>query len=308
MQCPRCNAIVKEGIKFCPACGGGLPSWTGRLKAGDVLAERYKVERPLARGGMGAVYLASDMRLGDAPVALKEMTLHHAPGDTETWQRAVEEFRREASLLARLSHPNLPHVIDQFEANGNQFLVMELIDGRTLRAELESRSAPVPLGEALDWFRQLASVLSYLHGQASPIIYRDLKPANIMLRPDGRVTLIDFGIARLYKPGQSGDTSVYGTPGYAPPEQYGLGQTDARSDVYSLAMVLHEVLTGHDPARRKNVRPALVHEARPDVPEHLGQALNRALALEPDERFASVNELAEAMRGPALVASPTKPG
>src|SRR5687768_17168315 len=145
MQCPRCATNVKDGAKFCPACGAGIPSWTGRLVKGDVLIDRYKVIRPLARGGMGAVYLATDNRLGDAPVALKEMTLSHAPGDTKAWERAISDFHREAALLARLSHPNLPRVIDQFQIDDNQFLAMEYVEGRTLRAELESRNEPIAL-------------------------------------------------------------------------------------------------------------------------------------------------------------------
>ncbi len=301
MQCPRCATNVKDGAKFCPACGAGIPSWTGRLVTGDVLISRYKVIRPLARGGMGAVYLATDNRLGDAPVALKEMTLSHAPGDTKAWERAISDFHREAALLARLSHPNLPRVIDQFQFEDNQFLAMEYVEGRTLRAELESRTEPIPLETALSWFHQLASVLSYLHAQDPPIIYRDLKPTNVMIRTDERVALIDFGIARLYKVGQSGDTAIYGTPGYAPPEQYGIGQTDARSDVYSLAMVFHEMLTRFDPARRTSVRPPLANTLRPDVPFHLAQAIHRALANEADERFQSIKEFVDEVdHAPAL--------
>ena len=295
MQCPRCATEVKDGAKFCPACGAGVPSWTGRLVRGDVLINRYHVVRPLARGGMGSVYLATDSRLGDAPVALKEMTLSHAPGDTKAWEQAVVEFRREAAMMARLSHPNLPRVIDQFQHEDNQFLVMEYVEGRTLRAELEQHTAPLPLPTALHWFRQLANVLGYLHTQEPPIIYRDLKPTNIMIRPDSRIALIDFGIARLYKPGQSGDTAIYGTPGYAPPEQYGLGQTDARSDIYSMAMVLHEVLTGYDPGRRTTTRPPLANTLRADVPNHIAQAIHRALAVDSADRFDSMREFAAAV-------------
>ncbi len=298
-ECPRCGKQAKDGIRFCPDCGAGLATWTGRLRAGDTLIERYTIVRPLARGGMGAVYIATDKRLGDVPVAVKEMTPHHAPGDTEAWERAVQEFRREAALLARLSHPNLPHVIDQFQRDEHEFLVMELVPGHTLRAELEQRTEPVPLEQALAWFKQLASVLQYLHEQSPPIIYRDLKPTNIMLRPDGRVVLIDFGIARLYKPEQTSDTAVYGTPGYAPPEQYGLGQTDVRTDVFALAMVLHEVLTGFEPAKRQSVRPPLAHSLRPEVPERVSAAIQRALAVDPDDRFASIADFVAAVEEPA---------
>ncbi|HYF64429.1 MAG TPA: bifunctional serine/threonine-protein kinase/formylglycine-generating enzyme family protein, partial [Herpetosiphonaceae bacterium] len=248
----------------------------------------------------GAVYLATDARLGDAPVALKEMTLQHAPGDTAAWARAVDEFRREAALLARLSHPNLPRVIDQFEWEGQQFLVMEYVEGHTLRKELEQRNEPVPIETAMAWFEQLASVLGYLHSQDPPIIYRDLKPTNVMIRPDGRIALIDFGIARLYKPGQSADTAVYGTPGYAPPEQYGVGQTDARSDVFSLAMLFHEMLTRFDPTRRTTARPPLANTLRAEVPEALAQSIHVALASDSEDRFASISAFREAV-GKAVV-------
>ncbi|MBA3469118.1 MAG: SUMF1/EgtB/PvdO family nonheme iron enzyme [Herpetosiphonaceae bacterium] len=303
MQCPRCATNVKDGAKFCPACGAGIPSWTGRLVKDDVLISRYRVIRPLARGGMGAVYLATDNRLGDAPVALKEMMLSHAPGDTKAWEQAISDFHREAALLARLSHPNLPRVIDQFQIDDNQFLAMEYVEGRTLRAEMESRTEPIPLELALSWFHQLASVLGYLHAQDPPIIYRDLKPTNVMIRTDERIALIDFGIARLYKPGQAGDTAIYGTPGYAPPEQYGIGQTDARSDVYSLAMVFHEMLTRFDPVRRTSNRPPLANTLRPDVPFHVAQAIHRALANEADERFQTIKQFVAAVDQPATVAT-----
>ena len=295
-QCPRCGYAVRDEVKFCPSCGAGVSGgWTGKLSAGDVLCERYTIVRPLARGGMGAVYVATDGRLGDAPVAIKEMTPHHRPGDTAAWDQAVDEFRREAALLAHLSHPNLPHVRDQFATTHVEFLVMELVPGHTLRAELAQRTQPVPLDEALNWFHQLSSVLDYLHQQLPQIIYRDLKPTNIMLRPDGRIVLIDFGIARLYKPEKKNDTVIYGTPGYAPPEQYGLGQTDVRTDIYALAMVMHEVLTGFQPSTRAEARPPKASGLREDVPQHISDALHQALDPDPDDRFATISEFVAAM-------------
>ncbi|MCA0352104.1 MAG: SUMF1/EgtB/PvdO family nonheme iron enzyme [Chloroflexi bacterium] len=290
MVCPRCSTELKTGARFCPKCGAGLPRWTGRLANGDVLIDRYVVVRPLARGGMGAVYLATDRRLGDAPVALKEMTGLHQPGDTDAWERAVGEFRREASLLARLSHPNLPRVIDQFRHDENEFLVMEYVEGQTLRSEMEGRTEPLALETVIDWMRQLTNVLQYLHNQNPPIIYRDLKPPNIMLRPDGRIALIDFGIARLFKHGQEGDTVIYGTPGYAPPEQYGFGQTDHRSDIYSLAMVIHELLTRFEPAKRESTRPPLAHNLRNTVPPALSEVLHRAMHPDPADRYQSMRD------------------
>jgi serine/threonine-protein kinase len=291
MICPICTAQLKEGARFCPACGANvINASTGQLAAGRVLAGRYRVVRPIARGGMGAVYLAADTRLDDAQVAVKEMSSIYRPGDTDAFAQAVSEFRREAALLARLSHPNLPRVIDRFEEESKQFLVMEYVEGQTLRQALAARGGRATLVETRDWATQLCAVLSYLHSQSPPIIYRDLKPTNVMLRPDGRLALIDFGIARFYKPGQAADTAVYGTVGYAAPEQYGEGQTDPRSDIYALGVLLFHILTGYDVASSPFRLPP-IGRLRPDVPAPLARLIVRATAMEPADRFASVAEL-----------------
>jgi serine/threonine protein kinase len=259
-----------------------------------VLAGRYRVARLIARGGMGAVYLADDTRLDDAQVAVKEMSSVYRPGETDAFAQAVNEFRREAVLLARLSHPNLPRVIDRFEEDGKQFLVMEHVPGQTLRHALIARGGRASSSEVRDWAAQLCTVLGYLHAQQPPIIYRDLKPANVMLRPDGRLALIDFGIARFYKPGQAADTAIYGTVGYAAPEQYGEGQTDQRSDIFALGVLLFHALTGYDVASTPFRLPPL-RQLCPDLPELLADVLARATAMEPADRFADVGELAAAL-------------
>jgi serine/threonine-protein kinase len=306
MTCPICTAQLKDGARFCPSCGANvIHASTGQLAAGRVLASRYRVVRPIARGGMGAVYLAADTRLDDAQVAVKEMSSVYRPGDTDAFAQAVSEFRREAALLARLSHPNLPRVIDRFEEEGKQFLVMEYVEGQTLRQALAERGGRATLDEARDWATQLCAVLGYLHSQSPPIIYRDLKPTNVMLRPDGRLALIDFGIARFYKPGQAADTAIYGTVGYAAPEQYGEGQTDQRSDIYALGVLLFHVLTGYD-VTSSPFRLPPIGRLRSDVPAPLAQLLVRATAMEPADRFASVGELSTELQQ-AFTPEPTQP-
>ncbi|HET9222896.1 MAG TPA: SUMF1/EgtB/PvdO family nonheme iron enzyme, partial [Roseiflexaceae bacterium] len=306
MTCPICTAQLKDGARFCPSCGANvIHATTGQLAAGRVLADRYRVVRPIARGGMGAVYLAADTRLDDAQVAVKEMSSVYRPGDTDAFAQAVAEFRREAALLARLSHPNLPRVIDRFDEDGKQFLVMEYVEGQTLRQALFERGGRATLDEARDWATQLCAVLGYLHSQSPPIIYRDLKPTNVMLRPDGRLALIDFGIARFYKPGQAADTAIYGTVGYAAPEQYGEGQTDQRSDIYALGVLLFHILTNFDVASSPFRLPP-IGRLRPDIPAPLARLIARATAMEPADRFASVAELSAELRQ-AFAPAPAQP-
>jgi serine/threonine-protein kinase len=311
---------------FCPSCGTALLGMTGRLPASHVLAGRYRIVRLLARGGMSAVYLAEDLRLAGAPVALKEMSGAFARGDTEAFARAVADFEREAKLLAGLRHPNLPRVSDRFEQVGKHFLVMEYIRGQTLREAITHAGGRLPLPQALEVVGQLCDVLGYLHRQQPPIIYRDLKPTNVMieglgdsgweseasglnphpLSPNSRVVLIDFGIARFYRPGASSDTAVYGSLGYAPPEQYGRGQTDARTDVYALGVLLHHMLTGHDPAAAPFALPP-VRGLDPAIPPRVAAAIERATESDPARRFADVAELRAALLAPGAVALPVRP-
>lgn len=304
MTCPICGAKLNPDARFCPSCGASSDgATTGKLSAGRMLAARYRIVSMIARGGMSAVYLAIDTRLDGAQVAVKEMAGVYRPGETAAFSQAVAEFRREAALLARLSHPNLPRVIDRFEEDGKQFLVMEYVAGQTLRHALIARGGRAEVAEVYQWAEQLCAVLAYLHAQEPPIIYRDLKPSNVMLRTDGRVALIDFGIARFYKPGKSSDTAIYGTLGYAAPEQYGEGQTDQRSDIYALGVLLCHALTGYDVASTPFRLPDL-SRLRPDIPIALANLISRATALEPDDRFASVAEVADALLRARLQAEP----
>lgn len=297
MNCPTCNAAVAPGVTFCPECGTRLPA--GNAGPLRVLQGRYELQKKLGQGGMGSVYLAGDRRLSTARWAVKEMSDALITSPLER-QSASDAFRHEAELLARLSHPHLPRVTDHFSEDGKNYLVMEFVPGETLLDYVQRGGLPRPLPEALELAGQICDVLAYLHRQQPPVIFRDLKPANVMLTPEGQLKLVDFGIARIFKQGQAKDTQAYGTMGYSAPEQYGRGQTDARSDIYSLGVLLHQLLTGHDPATTPFRLPP-ADQLNPAVPSEVGAALARATDNDPERRFASVDEFRHALLDGGLV-------
>ena len=253
----------------------------------------------IAQGGMGAVYRAQDQQLQGKIVAVKEMSESAIQaGDRK---EILKAFQREARLLAQLSHPNIVRVSDYFQEGERHYMVMEFIQGRTLEEMLEEQTEPFPEEQVLVWAEQLCDVLTYLHSQNPKIIYRDLKPGNVMV-VDGTdtVKLIDFGIARFYKPGKQKDTVHLGTPGYAAPEQYeqygGLGQSDERSDIYALGAMLHQLLSLRDPSQNPFHFPPL-RSLNPKVSPHVEKAIARAVEKERDKRFASAQEMKEALLG-----------
>jgi len=235
------------------------------LPIGYMLRGRYRILRVIGGGGMGAVYKAEDAKHEGVPVAVKEMRTDMETASTSSAQsvdsteeqrarereerrQLLEAFRREAQILSDLHHANLPRVTDFFTEGGRPYLVMDLIPGESLEKKLDRlRGQPMDEAEALKYGIQMCRVLQFLHTQDPPIIFRDVKPANIMLLPNGQIKLIDFGIARTYKEGKRRDTMSMGTAAYAPFEQFGKGQTDARSDIYSLAATLYHLLTGRPP-------------------------------------------------------------
>jgi serine/threonine protein kinase len=256
--CIHCGAANPLRAKFCFSCGQKVKGQgkmamamnnhqAGQFKPGEMLKQRYKVLSLVGQGGFGAVYKAEDKELGQRLLAVKEMSQHNL-GPQEI-QEGVEAFKREAFMLAGLKHEHLPHIYDHFSENDRWYLIMDYIEGETLEDRLsKSRDGSLPLVMALKIAGQLCEVLDYLHTRQPPIIFRDLKPANVILTPEGRLCLIDFGIARHFKPGQARDTIAFGSPGYAAPEQYGKAQTTPRADIYSLGAILHQMLSGHDPS------------------------------------------------------------
>jgi len=220
---------------------------TGMLSPNLHLAGRYLIAQRLGRGGMAAVYQAQDMHLPGHVCAIKEMSDASLTTTAER-QQAIANFQHEAQILARLNHPNIVRVSDFFEHDAKYYLVMDYVDGCTLEDLLEQHGHAFGEPEVLPWLHQLCDALAFLHRQQPPIIFRDLKPGNIMVDRQGVLKLIDFGIARRFDPTKGQDTQRFGTEGYAPPEQYGKGQTDARSDIYALGVTAHRLLTGFDPS------------------------------------------------------------
>ena len=261
-----------------------------RLAAGTTLSVgRYRIEKPVASGGMGAVYRAIDTRF-NRPCAVKEM-LDEFQSETERTQ-AVEWFGREATMLLDLNHPCIPRVRDFFVEGGKHYLVMDFIEGRTLGDILEKEGNVLGVNgargvtevRARSWGQQICSVLGYLHRQAPPIIFRDLKPSNIMVTERDEVKLIDFGIARTFQAQRQ--STIIMTIGYAPPEQLH-GMPEPRSDIYALGATLHRILTHHDAANNKPSIFAfpLVRTLRPDISMAFEQVIMKALAPGVEQRW-----------------------
>src|SRR5947209_440302 len=288
----KCS-VSKDGGFVINVQRGPRTTQTGRLDKRTLLNnKRYMIIRTIGQGGMGAVYQAKDLRR-QTMCAIKEMSLSMVPADEQ--EKAIENFKAEAEMLARLSHPNLPTFSGYFTEGDRHFLVMEYIDGHTLEDLLEHNNEPFPEKRVLGWAQQLCDVLAYLHSQRPPIIFRDMKPGNIMLARNGRIKLIDFGIARFFRQNGAHDTRMLGTPGFAPPEQYGRTQTDERSDIYSLAITLFQMLT--NTLSEKGFGLHNVHESYPQISLPVARALEKAAALSPEDRFQSVEAFRRALLG-----------
>ncbi|GHO90645.1 hypothetical protein KSF_006930 [Reticulibacter mediterranei] len=294
LVCDACGTTNQPQAVYCRSCGHTLQtvtpniyhSQTGRLLANVLLKQRYRIIASIGKGGMGAVYHAEDTQLGNRKVAVKEMS--QSSLSPQEQQAAADAFRQEALLLARLQHRSLPSIFDHFEEHGRWYLVMSFIEGETLADYLRhTRSGKLLLSEVLQIGMELCTVLSYLHTQQPAIIFRDLKPSNIMRTSDGHIYLIDFGIARHFKPGQAKDTAYYGSMGYAPPEQYGKAQTTPRSDIYSLGAVLYQLLSGHNPSTTPFRFPPLQSYVS-TVPVDLATFITSMLELDENKRPMSM--------------------
>ena len=332
MYCPECGANLQPDDPYCGECGakqeparatpvpvvvearrsdsGGTRGGTRdetpvaesrklknsanvQLEPDTLLLERYIVVRRVGGGGMGSVYQARDKRLADRLCAVKEMIEMFA--DENQRLKAVEDFKREAEVLASLEHPSIPTVYDYFIESGRYYLVMKWIGGGDLAEQMRRRGGTVDEVSVTRWAVQICDVLHYIHSQRPPIIYRDLKPANLMIDDKNtRVMLVDFGIARIVRPTEKGVTAI-GTMGYAPPELFA-GKVEPRSDIYSLGATMFHMLTGADPQDNpllifdfgKNPRPA---EINPAISPEMERILMRAVAYKPEDRHGSALEL-----------------
>jgi serine/threonine-protein kinase len=271
-----------------------------------VLHERYVIRQLLARGGMGSIYLAEDQRLPGRQCAVKEV--EHDPELPETLRtEAREQFFREASVLARLDHPNLPKVSDYFSSLLRDYLIMDYVPGPDLKSmvdEAAARGTRLAVDDILLWADQILDALAYMHGQDPPVIHRDIKPSNLKLTPAGLIKLVDFGLVKTMAPDEMTVTVIQGrgTALYTPLEQYGgdTGHTEPRSDLFSLGATLYHLLTGHPPAEAKErfLHPdALVppRQLNHDLPPHVEACVLWALSLHPDDRPPNAEQMREAL-------------
>ncbi len=261
------------------------------LKIGMSVENRYKILREIGRGGTSCVYLAENVRLHNF-WAIKEVYKSRLTAFGESSNMLIAE----SGVLTRLRHSGLPTIVDIINTPQSYLLVMKYIEGVSLDKVLAQKGA-CSQQDVLKWAYQLCDVLEYLHSRTPAIIYRDMKPANIMLKPDGNIVLIDFGMAREFKVRSEQDTTKLGTHGYAAPEQYsGKGQTDARSDIYSLGITLYHLVTGHDPCVPPyGLRP--LREINPSLSSRLERVITKCTQLEPNNRYQSVKELENALSG-----------
>jgi serine/threonine protein kinase len=278
-------------------------------ESGTILRERYRLTNIVGQGGMGNVYRAEDLRLPGRLCAIKEVR-PDPMATAEGREQAREQFLKEASILARLDHPNLPKVSDYFSEGGNEYLVMDYVPGDDLYQVLKaSREGDRPLDEetVLTWAGQIIDALAYLHIQNPPVLHRDIKPSNIKLTPDHRIKLVDFGLVKVLAPDEARTITVLqgkGTALYTPLEQYGGegSHTDARTDIYALGATLYHLLTDFPPPDAKsrflnpsNLRPP--DEVNPAISKYVSEAIMWAMEMHPSDRPSTVRAFQSALEG-----------
>jgi serine/threonine protein kinase len=273
------------------------------LQPGVVLVNRYSIQSVVGIGGMGAVYCARDLHFPNVvkKVAVKEMI--NLARDPVIHDTIVRNFEREANILATLNHPSIPRIYDYFSQDDRSYLIIEFVEGQDLEAILNETQDFLPEAQVVNWAIELCDVLSYLHNnKPEPIIFRDIKPSNIMVNQHGHILLVDFGIARTFHTGQKG--TMIGTEGYSPPEQY-KGEATERADIYAMGATLHHLLTRRDP----RLEPPFSFDERkicsinPNISPELESVIYKALSYEPDKRYSSSEEMKD-----ALIASAKKTG
>lgn len=278
------------------------------LKKGETLRSRYKIRELIGQGGTGSIYLAEDIRLQGRLCAVKEVE-HNRSLPPQFIAQAREQFFREASVLARLDHPNLPKVSDFFSEGMRDYLVMDYVPGKDLRQRmLEARQEKtfLPEKEVLLWTAQIAEALNYLHQQSPPIIHRDIKPSNLKITPSGLIKLVDFGLVKILAPDEVTITIIQGqgTALYTPLEQYGGddAHTDVRADIFSFASTLYHLLTNEPPAEARkrflssrSLTPP--REINPNLSARVEKAILWAMSLHPDDRPKNVIEFRDALFG-----------
>lgn len=267
----------------------------GQLQPGITLQDRYLILSLQGSGGMSSVYKARDLHFPNVTkqAAVKEMI--NMAADPTMYEMVVRNFEREADLLATLSHPAIPRIYDYFTQENSSYLVMEFIEGQDLEEIIRESDEFLPVEKIVQWAVEICDVLNYLHNhQPQPVIFRDIKPSNIMIDHHGHVRLIDFGIARVFQPGQKG--TMIGTEGYSPPEQY-RGEASPQGDIYALGATLHHLLTKRDPRAEPpfSFSERRIREINPKVPPELVEVVETALEYDPRERFSSAEEMKSAM-------------
>ncbi len=272
---------------------GSLPE--KQLNASSILVNRYAVQEVIGVGGMGSVYRARDLHFPNVLklVAVKEM-INQAP-DPVVRQTIVQTFEREANILVTLNHPSIPHIFDYFSHDERSYLVLEYVHGKDLEELLSETQTFFQEEQVIAWAIELCDVLSYLHQhKPEPIIFRDIKPSNVMVNHNNHIVLVDFGIAKIFKAGQRG--TMIGTEGYSPPEQY-RGDASPQADIYALGATLHHLLTCQDPRLEPPFtfadRP--VRKTNPAVSQELEAVINTALQYNPSDRFPSAEAMKEAL-------------
>ena len=278
------------------------------LKTGDVLRGRYRIQKIIGQGGSGSIYLADDLRLSGRQCALKEVE-HNSNFPEDMIKEARDQFLREATVLARLDHPNLPKVSDFFSTGARDYLVMDFIPGedlRTIMLKAKQKNQFLSEIDVLSWISQLSDALIFLHEQETPILHRDIKPSNLKLTPSGLLKLVDFGLVKIAAPGEVTITIVQGqgTALYTPLEQYGgdQGHTDVRSDIFSMGSTMYHLLTNTPPtdARQRFLNPDSLKSPRsinPDISMRTEKCLLWAMNLHPDERPINVSHFRQALFG-----------